>query len=357
IALGHIYLAMHTDEVGFFVGLALIVVGSGLFSTNISALLGLFYEEDDPRREVGYTLFYVGINIGALLASILCGIIGELYGWHYGFGLAAFGMVAGNILFLSCTKLLEGKGEYRAKLSSFLLVFAVPLVAMMIAYEQYCMPLLFVVIVCYGLYKGLTSVLGLYLLALALFFAAEDQTASLLLVFSERHATEGIPVTTLLSINPFVIIVGGFILSRFKPAKAVSWFVSTGLLLAAAVFGMLSVACYFPNSESLVPIAVIAAAIGLISLGEVFLAPAIFSYCSEISPKNMLGATMGLIPLGFSLGNLLSGFLSKAIVADEGVSTLAQYGQGFGGVSLLLTLMAFFVILVHRVGKKIGSRI
>lgn len=190
--------------------------------------------------------------------------------------------------------------------------------------------------------------LGIYLVGLAIFFAAEDQTASLLLVFSERHATQSIggisiPMTTLLSINPFVIIVGGFVLSRYKITNT-RWCVCTGLLLAASVFVMLAVACLFPNQDGLVPMAIVASGMMIISLGEVFVGPALFSYCSEIAPKEWLGATMGLIPLGFSLGNVLSGILSKAIVANA----LVQYAQGFAYVAAIIGAMAFIILSVNK---------
>ncbi len=244
IATGHICLSVQSETWAFFSGLSLIVVGSGLFSSNISALLGLFYEEDDPRREVGFTLFYVGINIGALIASLLCGVIGEVYGWHYGFGLAALGMIGGNLLFLCNRKILEGKGEFIGespqigeKILGYSLLFAaLPICAIMIAWEDIflhvipCFALLCVIVlgrkmVLSGKFSTTHLInLGLYLVALALFFAAEDQTASALVVFSERYATKtfagiSIPTTTLLSLNPFVVILGGAIISRLNIRK------------------------------------------------------------------------------------------------------------------------------------------
>ena len=277
IAAGHICLAISEHSWAFFGGLALIVIGSGLFSTNISALLGAFYEEGDARREQGFTLFYMGINVGALLASLLCGIIGETYGWHYGFGLAAVGMVAGNILFLCSRNLLEDKGEFvgenplpREKiLGTLLTIAALPICAMMIAWENIFMQILPCLYMVSFLYIGRKMALsgsftieklvkiGMSLAALALFFAAEDQTASALLVFSGRYATEtlagvSIHASTLLSINPFVIIAGGMIMSWLK------WnnerLVVVGLLLAAAVFAALTAACCLPNAEGLVPL-------------------------------------------------------------------------------------------------------
>ena len=84
----------------FYIGLSFVIVGTGFFKATISSLLGKLYETNDPRRESGFTIFYMGINIGALLATLMCGFIAEMFGWHYGFGLAAAGMLLGIINFM-----------------------------------------------------------------------------------------------------------------------------------------------------------------------------------------------------------------------------------------------------------------
>lgn len=378
IAAGHVCLAFQSLPWAFFAGLALIVVGSGLFSTNISALLGLFYGEDDPRRESGFTLFYVGINVGALLASLLCGVVTELYGWHYGFGLAAIGMIVGNLFFLFYQNLLEGKGELTSSpqlpqkfIGHLLLLAALPASAIMIAWENvflHLMPwlcLLCVIILgrkmrASGSFttKNLMN-LGLYLAALAIFFAAEDQTASALLVFSDRYATKtiagfDIPIATLLSLNPFVIILGGALISRLQNVTPLK-LVLSGLLLASAMFGSLTLACQFPNAQGLVPLAIVATAILVISIGEVLLAPAIFAYFSEIAPKGWSGATMGVIPLGFSIGNALSGFLSKSMAVSEEATVakaLYGYGEGFTHLALLLLFVAIIILIAQPILRR-----
>lgn len=382
IAAGHICLSLQSQSWGFFTGLSLIVIGSGLFSTNISALLGLFYEEDDPRRERGFTLFYVGINVGALLASLVCGIVGELYGWHYGFGLAAVGMVLGIVLFLTCGKMLEGKGEFMGTplpkrqrvMGYFLILAALPACASMIAWEHLflqMMPLLCLLgILILGRKMALSGYfsasklvnIGLYLAALAIFFAAEDQTASALLVFSERYATGtiagiDIPAATLLGLNPFVIIIGGAIVSKMNLGAPLKLVVS-GLLLASAMFALLTLACHLPDKDGLVPLSVVAGAVAVISMGEVLLAPAIFSYFSEAAPKGWAGTTMGLLPLGFSLGNALSGILSKSMAVAEGASLVEGregYGEGFLYLSLLLVATAAILFIVQPLLRRVHN--
>jgi POT family proton-dependent oligopeptide transporter len=94
-----------------YLSLALIIVGVGLLKPNISSIVGELYANQDGRRDAGFTIFYMGINLGAVLAALTCGYLGETYGWAYGFGLAGLGMLVGLITFIRGKSLLEGKGE------------------------------------------------------------------------------------------------------------------------------------------------------------------------------------------------------------------------------------------------------
>ena len=95
----------------FFLALSLIIMGVGFLKPNISTIVGQLYPQGDPRRDPGFTLYYYGINLGAFWASVLCGYLGQTYGWGWGFGLAGIGMLAGYIAFVLGKPLLEGKGE------------------------------------------------------------------------------------------------------------------------------------------------------------------------------------------------------------------------------------------------------
>lgn len=97
----------------FYLSLALIIMGVGFLKPNISTIVGQLYPENDPRRDSGFTLFYAGINVGALFASLICAFLGERYGWKYGFGAAGIGMVAGLIMFLWGQRYLYGLAEPR----------------------------------------------------------------------------------------------------------------------------------------------------------------------------------------------------------------------------------------------------
>ncbi|MBK6434776.1 MAG: MFS transporter [Rhodanobacteraceae bacterium] len=98
----------------FYFSLSLIIMGVGFLKPNISVIVGKLYPDGDPRRDAGFSLFYAGINLGAMLASLVCGVLGETYGWKYGFGAAGIGMLAGLAMFIWGQKYLGGHGEARA---------------------------------------------------------------------------------------------------------------------------------------------------------------------------------------------------------------------------------------------------
>lgn len=110
IAAGHFSMAIPSTTF-FFIGLALIVVGTGLLKPNVSSMVGDLYPEGGARRDAGFSIFYMGINLGAVLGPLLCGILGEGYNWHYGFSLAGIGMVLGLISYKVGDKYLNGAGE------------------------------------------------------------------------------------------------------------------------------------------------------------------------------------------------------------------------------------------------------
>lgn len=112
MAFGHFMMAF---EPLFYVALATIALGNGLFLPSLPSQVGDLYDRRDPRRGWAYNVYYVGINIGGFLAPLICGTVGELYGWHYGFGIAGIGMVAGLLIYLSGLKYLPPEAPRRAR--------------------------------------------------------------------------------------------------------------------------------------------------------------------------------------------------------------------------------------------------
>lgn len=120
LTFGHFFMAFEGEGVAgqadpminvFWLALALIIVGSGFLKANISVIVGQLYARTDVRRDGAYTIFYMGINVGAATASLICGYLGQTYGWAYGFGLAGFGMLLGLVFFVLGKPLLMGNGE------------------------------------------------------------------------------------------------------------------------------------------------------------------------------------------------------------------------------------------------------
>jgi len=110
MAIGHLVLAIPMEKT-FFLGLGFLIIGNGFFKPNISSLLGRFYKENDGARDAGYSIFYMGINIGAFLGSGLCGYLGQTINWHLGFGVAGIFMIVGLLNFIAFRHMLENKGE------------------------------------------------------------------------------------------------------------------------------------------------------------------------------------------------------------------------------------------------------
>jgi POT family proton-dependent oligopeptide transporter len=111
LCLGHGILAVDAQW-AFFTGLVLIVLGVGMLKPNISTMVGGLYKEGDDRRDIGFYVFYIGINLGAFLGALIVGIVAAKWGWHYGFGLAGIGMALGQVMYFYGLKYLKGVGDF-----------------------------------------------------------------------------------------------------------------------------------------------------------------------------------------------------------------------------------------------------
>ncbi len=119
MAIGHLVMGVR-DAGAFYVALSLIIIGNGFFKPNISTIVGTLYPPGSTRKDGGFTIFYMGVNLGASMSPLLCGYIGETYGWHYGFGLATIGMMVGLAVFVMpnlVTQALIGIGSVGAVIS------------------------------------------------------------------------------------------------------------------------------------------------------------------------------------------------------------------------------------------------
>lgn len=375
IALGHLCLAVPGSQPLFFLGLGLIVSGTGLFRSNVAALLGEFYEEHDPRRDAGFTLYYSGINVGGFLATIFCGIAGEYYGWHAGFSLASLGMLSGNIALLLIKKPLEGKGEKagRSVQMNFKGMMGLGFfggVSALALYFHEVATVLFPFAVIGSMFflarqmkhctaeekKGGIKLVFL-MVFLILFYACEEQLGSTLVLFSERHVDRDtifgrIPAASLTTLNPLVILAVGPIISKVLSFCRISVKTKIGasfILLGAAYFILYAGCLSALSSEGIASIGYALAGVAVIALGEILIGPTVFGTASENAPKNLRGVTMGLVTLGFSLANLLSGQLSQVMAITESAISLAVYSRGF--LSIALAAFGTGAILLFRPGQ------
>jgi dipeptide/tripeptide permease len=124
MAAGHLMMTVQ-DSLSFFIALALLIVGNGFFKPNISTIVGSLYPQRSTKRDGGFTIFYMGINLGAAMSPLLCGYIGETFGWHYGFGLATIGMLTGVAVFVA-PSLVSQTAMFLVALAATLNVFVAP---------------------------------------------------------------------------------------------------------------------------------------------------------------------------------------------------------------------------------------
>ncbi len=382
IALGHLLLTYPDSEFTFFIGLGLIVAGTSFFRTNTAAFLGKFYSENDPRRDAGYTIYYTGINIGGFLASIFCGFVGEVYGWHAGFGLAALGMLAGNIALWVGGRLLTDSAQattcvennHRGNLiSALMLSLLVPLCALAL-YNHATVNLYFPIVMVLVIYtvnntmkscslaekKGLQQ-LCVYVCLLILFYACEEQLGSTLVLFSERHVDREtlfgmIPAASLITFNPLTMLTVGPLLSRWIIKIPMTPFGKIGISfsLLGTAFIVLWIGCHIANEKGDIPLASAIFSIILIAVGEILIGPTVFAAASKAAPKNHVGLTMSMVTLGFSFANLLSGWISQTMAVTDAATSLNTYKNGFYIIGTISIVLAVGIVVLNRKTKALA---
>lgn len=377
IAFGHICMAMPESQPFFFLGLGMIIVGTSLFRSNVAAFLGEFYEVKDPRLDAGYTIYYTGVNIGGFFAAILCGFVGEVYGWHYGFSLAALGMLAGNIALMMGKKLLTPPKQQRtptaaARIYSMLGMGVVgPLCALALYYADVVIlwfPLAAAGCIFYALrqVKGCTTsekrglkTLALYIVFLILFYGCEEQLGSTLVLFAERHIDRDtlfgtFPAASMVTFNPLTILVAGPLLSRFLVRMRLSAMskIQWSFVLLGLSFCVLYAGSFTASGEGMVGLSYGIISIILIALGEILIGPTVFAAAAKYAPAALQGLTMGMVTLGFSLANLFSGMLSQMMTVTEEANSLEVYAGGFSTVGFAALFVALLLLFTQRNRKE-----
>ena len=352
LALGHATMAV--EGVGgqndptinvFWFALALIIVGSGFLKANISVMVGQLYRLTDMRRDAAYTIFYMGINVGAALGTILVGYLGQRIGWNWGFGLAGIGMVAGLIVFVLGKKVLLGAGEAPAPLerSKEILLYGTGLAAVavmwaLVQYQDVIQTLLIisgVALLGYVLYEAFKLdkepreriFAILFLIALnPLFWGLFEQAGGSLNLYTDRFVAIGdVPASIFQSINPIYIIL-------FAPVFAALW-VALGkrglepsapakfglaLLQVGAGFLVFVLGANSVGADAMTPVIFVFLIYLLHTTGELCLSPVGLSAMNRLAPSFMASLIMGAWFYMTAVGNFVAGKIGEATGGEGG---------------------------------------
>ena len=358
LVFGHLGMTVESNEQIFYLSLALIVSGVGFLKPNISTMVGALYEEGDARRDSGFTIFYMGINIGAFTATLLCGYLGEQVGWAYGFGAAGIGMLFGLIIFLWGQKYLEGLAEppsnkYLQKMNGISYeswayisgIFMVLVTWFLVQNSQLVGQLLggFGAIfigawLLYALFRCAPDerdrliVVGILILFSLIFWALFEQAGSSLNILTDRGVNRVIfgwevPASMFQSLNAgfiftiaplFAMLWIALAKRNMEPSTPIKFSIGiifVGLGFLALVYGMRS-------SEGLQTGVFWIILIYLLhTLGELCLSPVGLSSVTKLSPQRIVGFMMGMWFFASAAGNYVAGLIARATASDSsGVS-------------------------------------
>ena len=364
IALGHFTLAIPIEQT-FFLGLIFVVLGTGLLKGNISTIVGQLYEGQDDKRDSGYTIFYMSINIGSTLGFLICSYLGEKIGWHWGFGAAGIGMTFGVIQYIKHRHLLGDAGMHpnemsddkRKKLTNYLKVSLVGMFMVIGAgllgfftidprffAEQFAY---FLTIIA-GLYfiylfifAGLNAaerknliLLFLLFIGAAAFWSGFDQSAGSLNIFARDYtdlsiAGYEIPVGWLQFANPVIVVLFAPIFAgiwaqlarkNLDPSLPIKF--AIGLLFMALSFLVMIVAVNIALESSPVGMQWLLLTYLFQTWGELALSPIGLSAFSRYGPKRYMGQMFGLWFLASAIGGVLAGLLGGEAL-DGGLDTIS----------------------------------
>jgi len=383
IAAGHFSMAIPSRPT-FFLGLALIVIGTGLLKPNVSSIVGDLYPEGGARRDAGFSVFYMGINIGALVGPLICGLLGEGINWHLGFSAAGVGMVLGLVQYRFGARYLGNAGfmepaerERRpAALRSLLLgIGAVAAIAVAlglldaggvvsIGFESFARWTAYIIVGVAVLYFGSVLTFGeltgrqkkrvfvifLLFVAAALFWSGFEQAGSSMNLFAERLTDRMVlgwemPASLLQSINPFFIIVLAPVfgalwvwLSHRSKEPSIPVKFGAGLLLLGVSFLVMMWAATQASSTHRVTPYFLIAAYFLQTCGELSLSPVGLSSVTKLAPRRLVSQMMGTWFMGSALGNLIAGLVAgnfETMPLPELFGRVAMFA-GAGGFLMLI---------------------
>ncbi|MFQ5888707.1 MAG: peptide MFS transporter [Gemmatimonadota bacterium] len=354
IASGHFSMAIPTT-VSFYLGLILIVIGTGLLKPNVSAIVGELYgPAEGERRDAGFSIFYMGINIGALVGPLVCGYLGERVNWHLGFSAAGIGMVLGLIQYKLGGRYLGSAGELRSEVQakraeagrtfllgvlgvigltlavyflgrSGILRLSVEGVADATGYVIVALAILyFMYVLMLGQLepaeKKRVIVIFFLFVGAALFWSGFEQAGSSMNLFARDMTDRSVlgwemPTSFLQSVNPTFIILlapvfGALWVTLGSRAPSLPLKFGLGLALLGVGFLVIAWGASFAEDGTMVSPMWLIVTYFLHTCGELCLSPVGLSSVTKLSPKKLVGQMMGIWFMGAALGNLIAGRLA-----------------------------------------------
>ena len=333
LCLGHSILAVE-QMWAFYSGLGLIIAGVGLLKPNISTMVGGLYEQGDIRRDKGFTIFYIGINIGAFLSSLIVGYVGEVHGWHYGFGLAGIGMLLGQLVYMAGQKHLIHVGNLLTKTEN------------PEEKEKYNQPLTKIEI-------DRVKVLLLSFLIVIVFWGAFEQAGGLMNIYTLEKTNRviagmTIPASVFQSLNAaFIILLGtsvaGYWATRSSKNKEASslFKMAVGTMIMGTGFFFMSAASaeFDTNGSSAMYWLVLAYLFH--TIGELCASPVALSFITKLAPVKYASIMMGVYFAMTGFGNKLAGFLG------ESASDLGEFVI-FTGIATFCIAFGLLIIVFKK---------
>ena len=393
IALGHFTLAIPFEQT-FFLGLIFVVLGTGLLKGNISTIVGQLYEGQDDKRDSGYTIFYMSINIGSTLGFLICSWLGEKIGWHWGFGAAGIGMTFGVIQYIKHRNLLGDAGmhpnemsdERRQKYTNYLKVSLIGMFSVIGAgllgffvidprffAEQFAY-FLTIIAGLYFLYlfifAGLNAkerknliLLFLLFIGAAAFWSGFDQSAGSLNIFARDYTNLAIlgyeiPVGWLQFANPVIVVLFAPIfagiwaqLARRNLDPSLPLKFAIGLLFMALSFFVMIIAVKIALESSPVGMQWLLLTYLLQTWGELALSPIGLSAFSRYGPKRYMGQMFGLWFLASAIGGVLAGLLGGEAL-DGGLETISPIFEFMIQYYLIIAFALIVLSFVIKTAKE-----
>lgn len=381
-----------TNKDLFFIGLSLIICANGFFKPSVSAIVGELYQKDDPRRDSGFTLFYMGINVGALVPPLIAGALVAKYGWHSGFLVAALGMAIGQISFMLGKKALGAKGaapqhfsRYTPSLGFYALlslgvILFIGLCQIAFVYPQitnYIIDVGAVLIVFITLFfamkeplierKRMLACLILVIIATG-FWSLYNQTFTSLMLFADRnmaHRFLGFPLDAEATqfFNPFFIITLSPLLSRMwyrmdenglNPSTQMKFALGI-LFLCLGYFFLAFGTRYFGHADGTTSAWWLVISYLLQTIGELLLSPIGLAMITVLCPKKLVGMMMGVwffaVAASFAVGGSLAS-IAAVPAHTSAVVALGIYSHAFiiyGLIALAMASVSFLLLpLLNR---------